>query len=107
MEKKDYSYALFFGHLALEKILKSLNVFKVNQHAPLMHNLIRLAEEAGLALEERQMEVLAAASTFNIESRYPDIKRSFRALCTMEFADEKIKQIKEMFQWLRMQIPSN
>ena len=25
-DKKDYSYALFFGHLAIEKILKSIYV---------------------------------------------------------------------------------
>jgi HEPN domain-containing protein len=24
IEKKDYSYALFFGHLAVEKLLKAL-----------------------------------------------------------------------------------
>ena len=33
-EKEDYSYALFFGHLALEKILKALYVDINKEHAP-------------------------------------------------------------------------
>ncbi len=28
MEKADYSYALFFGHLAVEKVLKALHVVR-------------------------------------------------------------------------------
>lgn len=31
-EKQDFSYALFFGHLALEKLLKALYVVKNKEH---------------------------------------------------------------------------
>jgi len=48
-EKKDYSYSLFFGHLAVEKIIKAIYVKKRNEHAPQIHNLVRLAEQAGIA----------------------------------------------------------
>ena len=44
VEKGDYSYALFFGHLAVEKILKSLYVIRRRKHAPQVHNLLRLAK---------------------------------------------------------------
>lgn len=44
IEKGDYSYALFFGHLAIEKLLKALYVVKQNDHAPPIHNLLRLAK---------------------------------------------------------------
>ena len=30
VEKKDFSYALFFGHLAIEKILKALYSTNIN-----------------------------------------------------------------------------
>ena len=33
-EKQDYSYALFFGHLAIEKMLKALYVARRNEQAP-------------------------------------------------------------------------
>ena len=42
-EKKDYSYALFFGHLSVEKMLKAIYVAKTGEHAPQIHNLVRLA----------------------------------------------------------------
>ncbi len=31
-DKGDYSYALFFGHLAMEKMLKALYVYKIKEH---------------------------------------------------------------------------
>ena len=34
-EKKDYSYALFFGHLAIEKLLKALYVSRKAEQAPI------------------------------------------------------------------------
>ena len=39
MEKGDCSYALFFGHLAVEKLLKALHAQKCDDHAPPTHNL--------------------------------------------------------------------
>ncbi len=30
-EKGDYSYALFFGHLAVEKVLKAIHARKIDQ----------------------------------------------------------------------------
>ena len=42
-EKGDYSYALFFGHLAIEKLLKALYIERQKEHAPPIHNLLRLA----------------------------------------------------------------
>jgi HEPN domain-containing protein len=43
VEKADYSYALFFGHLAIEKLLKALYALRLKGHAPPIHNLLRLA----------------------------------------------------------------
>ena len=85
-EKGDYPYALFFGHLAVEKILKALYVFRQGQHAPPLHNLVRLARVADLNVDEEAAEKLAIVSAFNLEARYPDYKRSFREICTPEMA---------------------
>ena len=48
VEKADYSYALFFGHLAIEKMLKALYAARVLEHAPPIHNLLRLARGTGV-----------------------------------------------------------
>ena len=101
MEKDDYSYALFFGHLAIEKILKALYVQKHNDHAPPIHNLLRLAKVIGIDIPQDKVDALIEISAFNIEARYPDIKRDFRKKCTEEYTEKQVIKIKGVFQWLK------
>ncbi len=105
IEKADYSYALFFGHLAIEKILKALYAVRVQQHAPPIHNLIRLARGVGLELDETRTNALITITAFNIEARYPDVKRTFRQKCTPEYTADQMALIKEIFAWLRSLLP--
>jgi HEPN domain-containing protein len=105
--KADYSYALFFGHLAVEKMLKALFVIRQKQHAPPLHNLLRLARAVGLDLDEDTEDNLITITAFNIEARYPDFKRAFRQRCTPEFTKQQMTMIKEVIQWLRYQMPSS
>jgi HEPN domain-containing protein len=95
------SNALFFGHLAVEKLLKAVCVLRKKEHAPPIHNLPRLARMAGIALSPERREQLVQITSFNIEARYPDLKRSFRNKCTREFAFEQINGIKDVMKWLR------
>ena len=95
------AFLLFFGHLALEKLLKALYVEINKEHAPPLHNLQRLAKLAKLALDEKRKKELLEITSFNIEARYPDIKRSFRKKCTKEFTQARMETIKEIFQWLK------
>lgn len=101
VEKEDYSYALFFGHLALEKILKALCVSKLQNHAPPIHNLVRLAKISGLELDAQTENDFVAITAFNIESRYPDFKESFRKKCTKEFTTHQMQTIERYFRWLK------
>jgi len=36
-QTEKYPYALFFGHLAIEKLLKALVVKQTKEHAPYTH----------------------------------------------------------------------
>lgn len=101
LEKGDYSYALFFGHLAIEKVLKAVYVARLHEHAPPIHNLLRLARVAGLEIDSTRTEALIAITAFNVEGRYPDFKRTFRRVCTAEYATCHMATIREMFQWVR------
>lgn len=100
-EKKDHSYALFFGHLAVEKILKALYVVRKGEQAPYIHNLQRLAEMAEVQLTDFQKEQLIKITAFNLKARYPDHKRSFKKKCTEDFTRNELNQIEEIFRWLR------
>jgi HEPN domain-containing protein len=99
-EKEDYSYALFFGHLAVEKLLKANYVLRKGEQAPHLHNLLRLAETGGLSLSPERSEQFIRITGFNLEARYPDEKRSFRLKCTPAFTENQLREIQEICQWL-------
>lgn len=103
-EKEDYSYALFFGHLAIEKIIKAIFVKKMNDNVPRSHNLLRLAKAAGIETDEQQTRNLIRITAFNLETRYPDYKRSFRKKCTRDFSNTELQTIKEVFSWLKLML---
>lgn len=67
-EKGDYSYALFFGHLAVQKLLEAAYVLHKKEHAPPIHNLPRLARMAGISLSPQRKEQLVLITSFNIEA---------------------------------------
>lgn len=103
-EKGDYSYALFFGHLTLEKMLKAYFVLIHGGTPPLTHRLVFLAEKSGLALTSEQQELLETVTDFNLEARYPDEKFSFKKRCTREFALHYLDCIREMKAWIAKKI---
>ena len=67
---------------------------------PYIHNLLRLAEKAGLILDARQKEAFATITTFNINAQYDDYKQSFKRLCTPEYTLEWISRIKSLRLWM-------
>jgi HEPN domain-containing protein len=104
-EKKDFSYALFLGHLALEKSIKAIFVSRYDTVPPFTHRLPYLAEKAGLILSTEQLELLEVVTDFNLEARYPDEKFTFQKKCTTEFTTDYLRKIEEMMAWLRQQQP--
>ena len=63
-----HGWALFLGHLVLEKLLKAIYVKNVNVNIPFTHDLAKLSEKAGLLLTEDQKDLLDEVTTFNIPS---------------------------------------
>lgn len=102
----DYLWSLFIGHLILEKMLKALVVQSTGQDAPFIHNLLRLAQQTGLSLTSSQGNLLIELMRFHIEARYPTYKEQMRKIATKKFTSHKVKQIKEMAQWLKKQVKS-
>ena len=63
-------HGLFFAHLALEKMLKAHVCQHSGDVAPRIHNLVRLAEAAGLSLSPAELDLLADMNRYNLEGRY-------------------------------------
>lgn len=72
LERGRIRHGLFFLHLALEKLLKAHVCRQTRDLAPRSHNLVRLAEVAGLDLPESCMDTLAVMNPFVLAGRYPD-----------------------------------
>ncbi len=100
LKNGHHIWALFLGHLILEKLLKAIYVKKVNTNIPFTHNLVKLAEKAKLSLTEEQKDLLDEVTTFNIKTRYPDYKGRFYRRATKRFTEEYILKIKDFRQWL-------
>ncbi len=104
IKSKRFPYALFLGHLAIEKLLKALVVKTTKEHAPFTHSLILLASKLDFEIPESISDKLAEFMEFHIEARYPDEKRDFYRKCTEEFTNQKFNEIKEIFQWLKQRL---
>jgi HEPN domain-containing protein len=100
----DYHYALFFGHLYLEKLMKALVVQVKEEHAPRSHNLIYLAECANLTLSDSQRKILTRVNKYNLETRYPADREALRTLYTKDFTQIELKTIQETGEWLNLQL---
>ena len=100
LKSGDFSWAMFLGHLVLEKLLKAHYVKNLQKHPIITHDLLRLATKAGLEISEETEEWLDDISTFNINARYDNYKQDFYKLCTKEFAEIWSERIENLRQWL-------
>lgn len=104
LKAKKYPYALFMGHLALEKLLKALVVKNTKAHAPFSHSLPYLLERTGVKMSERMQVKLSEFMEFHLEARYPDASKVFYKKCTREYTEARFKEIKEVFKWIRTKL---
>ncbi len=100
-ETKRYSWALFIGHLSVEKLLKALYIQVNNEFPPLIHDLLRLAERCKLALTEEQEKDLDTITRFNIRARYDNYIKAFQLMCTPEYTSEWMGKIKLTRIWIK------
>jgi HEPN domain-containing protein len=100
-QSKTYSWALFIGHISIEKLLKAYYVNTKKAHAPFTHNLYRLAELGELELTDEYADWLYNITTFNISARYDDYKKEFHTLCTADYTKEWIDKIKLLRLWIK------
>jgi len=100
----DYNWALFLGHLVIEKLLKALYVKRRETHAIIGHDLLRLASKMDLKLTDEQEDWFDRLTTFNINARYDSYKQEFYMLCTKEFSEEWKLVIETLREWLRKQL---
>ena len=101
---KDYHWALFMGHLVIERLLKAFVVKKTDNHSPFTHDLRRLSKLSEIEFDDEYKRWLDTITTFNLNARYDDYKQDFYKKCTSEYTDQWISNIKTLREWIKMKL---
>jgi HEPN domain-containing protein len=104
IKSKDYHWALFIGHLVIERLLKAIVVRKTGTYAPLTHDLRRLAKLSELTLEDEHKRWLDTITAFNINARYDDYKQDFYKKCTPDYSITWFTNIKTLREWIKTKL---
>ncbi|MCD6335979.1 MAG: HEPN domain-containing protein, partial [Candidatus Latescibacteria bacterium] len=82
------STLIILSHLSLEKVLKAFWVQnQPGNYPPKTHNLVYLAQQSDLKLDDDQLKFLQFVNTFNIGTRYPDYKLKIYEMCDEAFTE--------------------
>ncbi len=105
IDNKKYPEALFFLNLTVEKLLKA-NWVRDNfeNTPPLTHDLDKIHSDTMLGKEEEWRDFYLVATSWNLETRYPDYKNTLRKLATKAYIDNHLIKIKELRTWLLSRI---
>ncbi len=100
-DSKRYNWSLFMGHLVIEKLLKAYYVKHNEQHPTLTHNLLKLALQSDIEVNDELQLQLDTITAFNINARYDDIKLAFYKKCTPEYTEYWLTQIQNIRLWIK------
>ncbi|MBI2436490.1 MAG: HEPN domain-containing protein [Candidatus Magasanikbacteria bacterium] len=103
---KRYDACLFFCHLAIEKLLKGLIVYRTSQTPPYIHDLPKLAYTAGIDMDDNLEKELEIISSFSIAGRYDSEKFDFYKLCTPTYTQKHKIMCKKIYLWLKKMYPT-
>jgi HEPN domain-containing protein len=94
-------------HQTIEKAFKGVIARNCaeDEIPPKIHNLLRLAERAGLfsELSEEQKEFFRELNPLNIEARYPEYKNRMAETLTSDKCEEIIRETGELLCWIKEQ----
>jgi HEPN domain-containing protein len=105
LEAERYLYVGFFCQQAIEKLLKA-KITQSGTEPPYIHNLIRLAEIAGIFndLTEHQKDILGELTIHAVQSRYGDFEGDISEVLNPIEAEDLLQKTKELFEWLRAKL---
>jgi HEPN domain-containing protein len=100
-----YLYAGFEAQQAAEKALKAV-LQEAVRVPPKIHNLVTLAREADLVVEEL-VDRLATLSAYYIATRYPEVRKELSQRTTVEVAQSLLDTAREVLAWAKYILTSN
>lgn len=105
LEAERYLYVGFFCQQAIEKLLKA-KIAQLGTGPPYIHNLIRLAEMAGIFndLTGQRKDFLGQLTIHAVQSRYGDFEGDISEVLKPIEAEDLLEKTKELFEWLRAKL---
>jgi len=98
---KNYLQSLFFAHLVIEKLCKSLWIKHNPENIPpRTHNLIQLLSATPIALPDETGEFLLSLNRFQLEGRYPEYLTKMYGICDKPFTKSMIDATDKLRLWL-------
>ncbi|MCK4626058.1 MAG: HEPN domain-containing protein [Phycisphaerae bacterium] len=97
LDKGHLRHAMFFAHLAIEKVLKAHVTRRTSAVPPRTHSLVRLVEISVLSVTSEQDAFLRRFGMYQLEGRYPD---SEQVPLNQDAAIRDLSQAQEMLTWL-------
>lgn len=102
-DTKRWLYVGFMCHQVTEKMLKAYFTYTQNSFPPYIHNLSKLAMQAGLDSEfsEQQKDLLEELEPLNIETRYPSYREQLLKSLSPQRCERLIDNTSELKIWIR------
>jgi len=96
LDSGRHLYVLFCCQQAVEGVIAG----RSGQCPPRLHNLLKLAEHAGIELDQGQVVVLEDLSRFYVQSRYPEDLPAVARGVDDERGRQVLNQTEDVLQWL-------
>jgi HEPN domain-containing protein len=108
LQSGRYLYVAFMSQQAIEKLIKGLYVWHLDQEPPRTHNIYSIyrslfenKDEISSDQEKRYTSFFAELLAFYISERYPSYTEKLSVVVTREKADDVLSMAKEVFVWLQ------
>lgn len=98
---RNYLQSLFFAHLVIEKLCKSLWIkFNEENVPPRTHNLIQLLTSTPIDFSDDKKELMLSINRFQLEGRYPDYLTKMHNICDEKFTVTLLDSTNMLRLWL-------
>ncbi len=103
LDGRRYLYVGFMCQQVIEKSLKAAICSISDEFPPYTHNLLNLAEKAGLLekFSDDHAGLLSRLNPLNIEARYPSTKDVLAKSLDLKTCRTMIDETKELLQWIK------
>jgi HEPN domain-containing protein len=103
LKNNELLHSAFHLQQCAEKYLKFIIIKNTNQQPPYIHNLVRLASEAGIAdkISPVHLDLLNFLNSYYIKARYPSYQKTVAEGLDATRVRQMLSSLSEFIEWLK------